>query len=365
MYNWRVGSTAPQSPTSVARMIRSHRLLISLLVPCLAVVPAAPLRAQRCGVERWAIKTGTDAGAPQVDLAHPKAATIAQLVALTAPHPLPSSRAAPTENTVFVVTATLTDYKFEGGSTGDSDYHLVLQDDQGNTMIAEIPSPSCVGNNSPFAAQIASARAAFDAKLAAASSFHTANVPVRVTGVGMFDFPHGQHGAAPNEIELHPILEIVFNPTTAADFTLAASSDMVRVPQGGSTSLTITTAGASPVALSVSGLPIGASSHITPSGTGSSTIALTVGTGVLAGSYPFSVTGTAGSQSHSQIFDLEVTAASDASGTKVWEYQVINATSEQDVIDKANQAGAEGWEMVSVVKLSSAWRAFFKRVKPD
>ena len=34
-------------------------------------------------------------------------------------------------------------------------------------MVAEIPSPSCVGDGSPFAAQIASARAAFDAQFAA------------------------------------------------------------------------------------------------------------------------------------------------------------------------------------------------------
>jgi hypothetical protein len=35
-------------------------------------------------------------------------------------------------------------------------------------------------------------------------------VPVQVTGVAMFDFLHGQTGVAPNGIELHPILDIVF-----------------------------------------------------------------------------------------------------------------------------------------------------------
>src|SRR5215469_1310236 len=135
------------------------------------------------------------------------------LLALAPPSPLPTdSRFAPTENTVFVVDATLTDYKFESGSTGDSDYHLVLQDDQGDTMVAEIPSPSCVDSSSPFASQIASSRAKFDSQYSAISSFQTANVPVRVTGVGFFDFFHNQHGAAPNVIELHPVLDIVFNP---------------------------------------------------------------------------------------------------------------------------------------------------------
>jgi hypothetical protein len=37
-------------------------------------------------------------------------------------------------------------------------------------------------------------------------------VPVRVTGVGFFDFPHNQSGHAPNFIELHPALDILFNP---------------------------------------------------------------------------------------------------------------------------------------------------------
>jgi hypothetical protein len=33
---------------------------------------------------------------------------------------------------------------------------------------------------------------------------------VRVTGVGFFDFLHGQRGVAPNGIELHPVLEVEF-----------------------------------------------------------------------------------------------------------------------------------------------------------
>jgi hypothetical protein len=33
---------------------------------------------------------------------------------------------------------------------------------------------------------------------------------VRVTGIGFFDFIHGQAGVAPNGIELHPVLGITF-----------------------------------------------------------------------------------------------------------------------------------------------------------
>ena len=48
------------------------------------------------------------------------------------------------------------------------------------------------------------------AVLDARASFQFANVPIQITGVGMFDFLHGQTGVAPNGIELHPILDISF-----------------------------------------------------------------------------------------------------------------------------------------------------------
>ena len=42
---------------------------------------------------------------------------------------------------MFRVSATLTEFKLEA----DSDYHLVLSDGAGHTMISEIPDPACVG----------------------------------------------------------------------------------------------------------------------------------------------------------------------------------------------------------------------------
>jgi hypothetical protein len=49
------------------------------------------------------------------------------------------------------------------------------------------------------------------------------------------------------------------------------------------------------------------------------------------------------------------------------EYKLISAASEQDVIDQANHLGIQGWELVSVVRVSAspAWRAFFKRATKD
>lgn len=166
-----------------------------------------------CGVERWSVKTGTDADVGLVNINSSTATTIVNLRSLPAPSSLPANnRIQPTETTVFAVPATLTKYKLES----DSDYHLVIQDANGNTMIAEIPDPACVGAGSPFAADIQSARQVFDNQYTASGSFKTVSIPVCVTGVGFFDFNHGQTGVAPNAIELHPVLGIQFNPTSCA-----------------------------------------------------------------------------------------------------------------------------------------------------
>src|SRR5215469_14093609 len=242
--------------------LRFRRLL--LLVLAVALLPTNYLAAQ-CGVERWSVKTGTDADSGLVNLNSTTSTTITNMRAFAAPNPIPANnRVSGPETTVWVINATLTLFKLES----DSDYHLVIQDSSGNTMITEIPAPSCVGSTSPFLSQITSARAAFDAKFTATTSFQTANIPVQVTGVGMFDFPHGQTGAAPNQIELHPVLNIVFNPGTSADFSLSASPTSLSVNQGssGSTAISTSVSGGfnSAVSLSVSGLPSGVTASFNP-----------------------------------------------------------------------------------------------------
>ena len=159
-----------------------------------AVVAAPNSSTGSCGVERWSVKTGTDADAGLINLGSTTSSTIASLDALSAPASLPANnRVAPTETTVFRVSATLTEFKLEA----DSDYHLVLSDGAGHTMISEIPDPACVGSSSRLLSRIQAARGEFDAKYAPTGSFQTVNVPVTVTGVGFFDFLHGQTGVAP------------------------------------------------------------------------------------------------------------------------------------------------------------------------
>lgn len=171
----------------------------------------------RCGVERWDIKTGKDPAAASIDLSSPTPTTILFLTDLSrfpAPsHWPPPNRIAPEEETLWTLDATLDSFKFENSPTsGDSDYHLIIKDDLGNTMVAEIPFPGCV-QGSAWESQITDARATFDATFTATSSFKSAqNTPVRITGIAMFDkMAHGS-GHSPNGIEIHPVLSIVFNP---------------------------------------------------------------------------------------------------------------------------------------------------------
>jgi hypothetical protein len=169
-----------------------------------------------CGVERWTVKTGTDAGAAAVDIAHPQDTTIAALAALPPPtreqlDANPSSRIGAAETTAYRLSGvTLTGYKLEA----DGDFHLVLTDSAGNTMIAEIPKPACVGDASPWRSAIATTRQAFDAAFPGAETQTSFVRPDRlltaISGAGFFDFLHGQTGVAPNAIELHAVTGIDF-----------------------------------------------------------------------------------------------------------------------------------------------------------
>lgn len=204
---------------------KSSRYSLSVIVGCtaLVVVLAGSRRMDWegvmawCGVERWSVKMGTDADSGKVNVNSPQASTIAAMGGWPAQaNPPANNRVSPYETTAWTLTATLVEYKAED----DEDTHLVLSDSAGHTMIAEIPAPHCVGSASPFLAGITNAYSQFRAHYAPSGSFQTANVLVRITGVGMFDFAHGQTGAAPNQIELHPVIDIQFFRTVAGTVSL-------------------------------------------------------------------------------------------------------------------------------------------------
>src|SRR5687767_14769060 len=220
------------------------RLFLSLTA--VALLAVSELQAA-CGVERWSVKTGTDPQASSVVLSSYISSTIYNFHQSTRPASLPSNgRVSPRETTQYRLSGTLTKYVREA----DSDYHLVIKDGSGRTMIIELPASNCVGAGSPFGPGIARARQQFDARFTATTSMKTTTTPVTIKGIGFWDYIHGQTGVAPNGIEVHPVLDIVFGTaatsvavegeeseaTDAADAIepqVALPADMVRDDDGG------------------------------------------------------------------------------------------------------------------------------------
>jgi hypothetical protein len=218
---------------------------------------ATPAPGEHPGVERWPVKTGTDADVAKVGQNTVKGealgqgiveTTVEEMLTFKRAADMPAvtkaftknsfyqdRRAAPTETTIWRLTALITGVKLEQ----DGDYHLVLQGQNAKTtMIGEIPNPdpAYVGN-AAWLAEIKTAREAMDKFLGAPltakdfapedmgppteerpsgkekdeSSFMTpVGKTAIITGVGFFDSSHGQTGVAPTAIELHPIFSLVF-----------------------------------------------------------------------------------------------------------------------------------------------------------
>jgi len=140
----------------------------------------------------------------------PQDSTVDTLRALPKPASLPNdNRIAPTEETTFRLTAQVEQMKLED----DHDIHLVIADlsNAADTMIVEFPDVACDGAaQSAYKSEMAAARQHFVNLFGqpSASHFTTISGTVVITGVGFFDFLHGQTGVAPNGIELHPMLSI-------------------------------------------------------------------------------------------------------------------------------------------------------------
>jgi len=200
--NANVNGDGQTNSLDAALILQYDAGIIHTLGPGITPTPMA------CGEERWPVKTLSDADASLVNFT-PVQSTVADLRSLTAPSSLPqNSRIAPTELTEYTVTAKLVEFKLED----DRDIHLVIadQNDTSQTMIVEFPDATvCAGAvDSAHAGEMRTARAALVAALGQPSASHFTNLTGTgtVTGVGFFDFLHGQTGVAPNGIELHPVL---------------------------------------------------------------------------------------------------------------------------------------------------------------
>ena len=119
---------------------------VSVLTILLTLVLAANTDA-RCGKERWPVKTGTDKDAAKVNES-PTPGTINQLRQIQAPinpNIRRDTRYSPVELTTYELTGWITVIKAEA----DQDYHVVLADSQGRTMIVESTHPDCAKTFAP------------------------------------------------------------------------------------------------------------------------------------------------------------------------------------------------------------------------
>ena len=167
-----------------------------------------------CGYERWAVKTASDADAGNIG-STVTTLSIGSARGFPAPaHKPQASRVGQVERSRYSITAYLRGWVLEN----DQDIHLVLSSAKtgaGKTIIAEIPAQGCQGVcSSDVEGEMKTARSTLTNELGDPPGQFTPINPARrvtLTGVGFFDFLHGQHGVAPNGFELHPVLGVQFN----------------------------------------------------------------------------------------------------------------------------------------------------------
>jgi hypothetical protein len=153
-----------------------------------------------CGVELWSLKTLSDPQRNLVNL-HPRDTSVAAINALPMPSPTPITRDTVYERRAWRVKAQVVEFKLED----DADIHMVLYS-AGRYMIAEMPFAGCLPRTTRDRRAVVAARATFVRRCGFPSSdFQSLGAVAFVSGVGFWDVPHGQRGAARNYAELHPV----------------------------------------------------------------------------------------------------------------------------------------------------------------
>ena len=165
--------------------------------------------------DRWPVKTLADSDAALINMA-PVMYTIPGMQAILRPAAAdnnrdPDHRLFP-EFTVFQIIAAL---KW-ATLAADGDLHMAIVDpnDSAKTMVIELPDPACM---TPSMYQ---ATLDLRNKIEAATGVQQPNttqqymppLPIIVTGVAYWDLAHGQADQAPNNLELHPLLDVSFPP---------------------------------------------------------------------------------------------------------------------------------------------------------
>jgi hypothetical protein len=170
---------------------------------------ASPQPDSPCAGYRWSVKVATDAARDAIALTPVQNASIVSLTAIPQPNAdntLP--RMQPTETSTYELqNVTLT----EIFKSSDYDYHLLLSDGQGHTMIAESPDPACAQGSALFD-QLSAVRNTIDTAYPdITTSGIQVNRPVTLEGVAFFDYePNYATDQSPDGIELHPVVALCF-----------------------------------------------------------------------------------------------------------------------------------------------------------
>ena len=187
----------PRPPAGTNRNVAP--LVIALLLA------ASPALAQHY---RWDIKTRADQLAASVR--HQVATTVDDLNRMVRPPhgATAQGRVFPVEQTVYTLTGKLLMYTRES----DGDIHMVIQDEATQaTLIAEIPDPDRVSEDSPWRELIGTARETFEGEFIPTSSRRDGGRRrIALSGVGFWDIMNHGTGASDNGVEIHPVLALSF-----------------------------------------------------------------------------------------------------------------------------------------------------------
>jgi hypothetical protein len=162
----------------------------------------------RCSGFRWPVKVATDTDAGSIHLSAVTTISIAGLRRLSTPALNKATpRIQPVETTIYRVNNVLLKYV---RSSPDGDYHLVVADANGLTMIVESPDPACAPS-STLASQMGKVRSKINSVASHVPPTPlNLNMVVSIEGVGFHDDFRALDGQAPSGIELHPLIAICF-----------------------------------------------------------------------------------------------------------------------------------------------------------
>jgi hypothetical protein len=184
-----------------------------------------------CGVERWAVKTCYDADTANVNFSNIVPSSVAYQRSLVKPNlPGDNTTRLSSEDTVYSLDVHLLKCVLET----DQDVHVVITTigNTSETMVAEIVNPDCpnIANTSRYTG-FKLLRDWFIATYSPTTSFKNISADVHLTGVGFFDFLHGQTGIPPNGREIHPILTMspITLPVELSSFTYKTDINSLKL----------------------------------------------------------------------------------------------------------------------------------------